>query len=253
LHTLTFDDKHSRTGRSRAGIFATPSLIGNRLYVGFTRQTYYEQPPLCCFDVVSRRIVWIARGQKGAKESFGNCRTTPIAIGNNMAVAFAYTDSIYAFSQETGEYSWHVVLGTETFQQWASPSFRPPNDLYVGRVDGVLFKIDAERRRIVWSRSLAVPEGDDDRRLSPREPPVGGICATPFVANSLVLESVRKHQAGLQSFRSMRRIEASCRNASALRLRFSQSLASLRQRLSQAKVRSTNACTMLPRIGCFGW
>src|SRR5215472_9653936 len=55
----------------------------------------------------------------------------------------------------------------------------------------------------------------------------------------LVLESVRKHQAGLQSFRSMRRIEASRRNASALRLRFSQSFASLRQRLSQAKVRST--------------
>src|SRR5262249_5604653 len=55
----------------------------------------------------------------------------------------------------------------------------------------------------------------------------------------LVLESVRKHQAGLQSFWSMRRIEASRRNASALRLRFSQSLASLRQRLSQAKVRST--------------
>src|SRR5262249_18243609 len=57
--------------------------------------------------------------------------------------------------------------------------------------------------------------------------------------NLIVLESVRKHQAGLQSFRSMRRIEASRRNASALRLRFSQSLASLRQRLSQAKVRST--------------
>src|SRR5215472_2229998 len=54
-----------------------------------------------------------------------------------------------------------------------------------------------------------------------------------------LLESVRKHQAGLQSFRSMRRIEASRRNASALRLRFSQSFASLRQRLSQAKVRST--------------
>src|SRR5436309_11529241 len=41
-----------------------------------------------------------------------------------------------------------------------------------------------------------------------------------------ISESVRKHQAGLQSFRSMRRIEASRRNASALRLRFSQSLAS---------------------------
>ena len=37
----------------------------------------------------------------------------------------------------------------------------------------------------------------------------------------------------------MRRIDARRKNASALRLRFSQSLASLRQRLSQAMVRST--------------
>ena len=44
---------------------------------------------------------------------------------------------------------------------------------------------------------------------------------------------------GLQSFRSMRRIEARRKKVSALRLRFSQSLASLRQRLSQAMVRST--------------
>jgi transposase len=53
------------------------------------------------------------------------------------------------------------------------------------------------------------------------------------------LESVREHQAGLQSFRSMRRIDARRKNASAFRLRFSQSLASLRHRLSQAMVRST--------------
>src|SRR5712671_3547154 len=63
--------------------------------------------------------------------------------------------------------------------------------------------------------------------------------SSPATIVNETLESVRKHQAGLQSFRSMRRIEASRRNASALRLRFSQSLASLRQRLSQAKVRST--------------
>ena len=37
----------------------------------------------------------------------------------------------------------------------------------------------------------------------------------------------------------MRRMEARRKKASALRLRFSQSLASLRQRLSQAMVRST--------------
>ena len=54
-----------------------------------------------------------------------------------------------------------------------------------------------------------------------------------------ILESVRRLYVGLQSFRSMSRMDASLMKASALRLRFSQSLASRRQRLSQAMVRST--------------
>ena len=46
-------------------------------------------------------------------------------------------------------------------------------------------------------------------------------------------------EAGLQSFLSMRRIEARRKNAKAFRLRHSQSLARRRQRLSHAMVRST--------------
>ena len=78
-------------------------------------------------------------------------------------------------------------------------------------------------------------------------------CAVSATARTFdALESVRRLQAGLQSFLSMRRIEARRKNASAFRLRFSQSLASLRQRLSHAIVRSTNACTMLPRATFVG-
>src|SRR3981081_2288350 len=62
---------------------------------------------------------------------------------------------------------------------------------------------------------------------------------TSLTESARLLESVREHQVGLQSFRSMSRIEARRKKASALRLRFSQSFASLRQRLSQAMVRST--------------
>jgi tetratricopeptide (TPR) repeat protein len=58
-------------------------------------------------------------------------------------------------------------------------------------------------------------------------------------ALAAALESVREHQTGLQSFRSMRRIDARRKNAIALRFRFSQSFASRRQRLSHAIVRST--------------
>ena len=53
-----------------------------------------------------------------------------------------------------------------------------------------------------------------------------------------VLESVRRDHAGLHSFLSMSLIEARRRNASALRLRFSQSLARRLHRPSHANVRS---------------
>ena len=54
-----------------------------------------------------------------------------------------------------------------------------------------------------------------------------------------LLESVRRDYAGLHSFLSMSLIEARRRKASALRLRFSQSLARRLQRPSHANVRST--------------
>ena len=53
------------------------------------------------------------------------------------------------------------------------------------------------------------------------------------------LESVREHFYLLQSFLIMKRMEAKRRKLSAERLRFSQSFARRRQRLSQAMVRST--------------
>src|SRR5690348_755026 len=67
--------------------------------------------------------------------------------------------------------------------------------------------------------------------------PTFSIEAKPLYLRSL--ESVRKVYEGLQSLRSIRRIEARRRNASALSVRFSKSLASRRQRLSHARVRST--------------
>ena len=73
-------------------------------------------------------------------------------------------------------------------------------------------------------------------------PPFAGyICLEAKPERSILfpLEFVREHHAGLHSFRSMRRMEARRRKARALWLRHSQSLASRRQRPSQAKVRST--------------
>src|SRR5580658_5987603 len=71
--------------------------------------------------------------------------------------------------------------------------------------------------------------------------PAKADASPPFVGQptETCLESVSKLHQGLQSFRSMRRMEASFKKARPLQLRFSQSLARRRQRLSQAIVRST--------------
>jgi hypothetical protein len=74
-----------------------------------------------------------------------------------------------------------------------------------------------------------------------------GLAVTPGFAltaraeyDVTVLQSLtRKSYEGLQSLRNMRRMDAKRRNMRAVKLRFSQSLANLRQRLSQAIVRST--------------
>jgi hypothetical protein len=64
--------------------------------------------------------------------------------------------------------------------------------------------------------------------------------ASSFLSGAIqTLESVRRDHAGLHSFLSMSLIEARRRNASAFRLRFSQSLARRLHRPSHANVRST--------------
>src|SRR5271156_4723831 len=104
-------------------------------------------------------------------------------------------------------------------------------------------KPDCSARRENWSNSVG-PNCSADAlypSLSTVRPPTSWGLAAQGRYNSAdnSLESVRGLYQGLQSFRNMRRMEASLRKASALRLRFSQSLASRRQRFNQAMVGST--------------
>src|ERR1700684_4400604 len=75
--------------------------------------------------------------------------------------------------------------------------------------------------------------------LATRSPSRSKASAPQAKIATVVLESVRRLQAGLQSFMSMRRIDARRKNAKAFRLKHSQSLAKRRQGLSHAMGRST--------------
>src|SRR5271154_4362584 len=105
-----------------------------------------------------------------------------------------------------------------------------------------------KRRFVLGNLEAALseePRPGADRKLSRKEEAllVATACSDPPKGRARwtleLLESVRRLYQGLHSFRNMRRMEASLRKARALRLRFSQSLASRRQRFNQAIVRST--------------
>ena len=113
-------------------------------------------------------------------------------------------------------------------------------DEAIARLDRIIAKLvqkDETARRLmsipgfgpITASAMAATIQDTSSFAGPRE----------FAAFLGLKSSVREHHAGLHSFRSMRRMEARRRKASALWLRHSQSLASRRQRPSQANVRST--------------
>src|SRR5579863_8835444 len=79
----------------------------------------------------------------------------------------------------------------------------------------------------------SVPASADDEARGQVETLVLGPKAFHVAESYVLSESVRRLYEGLQSFLSMRRMEARRRKASALWLRFFQSLARRRQRPSQ--------------------
>ena len=114
----------------------------------------------------------------------------------------------------------------------------------LGSLDDQLFQIeDSEAQVLVIDADAFRDRGGDLATRTANLKAIFTLGAAGYgidlLAGIVALESVRRLQAGLQSFLSMRRIDARRKNAKAFRLRHSQSLAKRRQRLSHAMVRST--------------
>jgi len=181
-----------------AVISAKPLVHRNRIYLGFARDTYYDELPLVCLDPRGG-IIWHNGRVRdlsifdNKNPGFGNVRTTPLLAGGRLIVTPAYSDSVYFLDPNTGIVRDRVRLGQNVFQQWASPVAIGSKHVAVGRVDGVLSVIDIVSTRLAASISLATPETETvtrhnagkpypaDYSLLPGEVPVGGICGTPTV------------------------------------------------------------------------
>lgn len=182
-------------GAASLALSATPTLHGDLVLVGYSRDTYYDHPAVSALNFLSGEVAW-SQEKIEIGGGFGNCRSSPLVMGDALAVCSAYTDGIDILDVATGSVRGHVRLGQTVFQQWSSPVRLDERHLAIGRVDGVISVIDVHAMELTTSVSVSTADaeagsgsvdaddGDEPFALYPGQPaPDGAICATPLVTS----------------------------------------------------------------------
>lgn len=189
-------------------------VVGSRLIVSYVRETYDKHPPVVCFNATTGSLLWKAKEVKTVSRKsagYGNARVTPAVIGDMWFGTFAYSDALHAFSLSTGIGKWKIRLDSGLFQNWASPILGPrPHELLVPRVNGIVHRVDTQRRRVTGAISVEIgsyrdsnlrnsaefqgtdgsPIGAEDAgsgRHLPDSILLSGIAATPVVNSGLLI------------------------------------------------------------------
>ena len=175
-------------GPRNAGLVAAPVLDGERLIGGATRDSYYSVPPLFCFDMARKTFLWGERDEepRGKDNPFGNLRSRPLVMNDEVIFAPAYAAALYAADKNSGEIRWKLAVGKELLQQWSSPVQVDERRVLLARADGILYQIDVAERKIEWALSLLVTPSEVQAANragklgpGPSEAAHNGITATP--------------------------------------------------------------------------
>jgi outer membrane protein assembly factor BamB len=188
LATKTYFQPGAHTARRNAGLVASAVLDGHSVIGGVTRDSYYSAPPLFRFDMVQKKFLWGERAEepRGQDNAFGNLRSQPLVMRNEVIFAPAYAAALYAADKETGEIRWKIPVGQELLQQWSSPVQVDERRVLLARADGILTQIDIVARKIEWTLSLLVTPSEMQAANragklgpGPSEAAHNGITATP--------------------------------------------------------------------------
>jgi outer membrane protein assembly factor BamB len=176
------------SARRHAGLVAPPLIDGECVIGGAVRDRYYEVAPLFRFDLSDKSFAWGEREEepRGEHNAFGNLRSQPLLMGDDVIFAPAYAAAIFAADRKTGEIRWKLPVGKELLQQWSSPVKVDEQRILLARADGVLYQIDIAAQKIEWALSLLVTPSEMQAanragRLGPgpSEAMHNGITATP--------------------------------------------------------------------------
>jgi outer membrane protein assembly factor BamB len=181
--------------RRNAGLVASPVLDDSSVIGGAIRDTYYSAPPLFRFDIAQKQFLWGERDEepRGKDNPFGNLRSQPLVMGDEVIFAPAYAAALYAADKKTGDIRWKLPVGKELLQQWSSPVQIDERRVLLARADGILYQIDIAERKIEWALSLLVTPSEMQAANragklgpGPSDAAHNGITATPAWKNGRI-------------------------------------------------------------------
>ena len=176
------------SARRNAGLVAAPAFAGESVIGGATRDSYYSAPALFRYDLSGRKFLWGEREHEPRDKDnpFGNLRSRPLVMGDEVIFAPAYAAAVYAADKDTGEVRWKIQVGRELLQQWSSPVQVDERRVLLARADGILYQIDVAARKVEWAMSLLVTPSEVQAANragklgpGPSETAHNGITATP--------------------------------------------------------------------------
>lgn len=184
-------------------------VVGDRVIISYSRNTYDRRPPIACFSLKTRRKLWdagrIRTLSKNNSVEFGNSRVVPAIWDEQVISTFSYNESVHGFSLETGKWIWRQRLDDSYFQNWSSP-VEHNGMLYIARINGVLSVLDIETKKMLASYSVEVFDFSSEISIEedgwgpwpinaidmksgpdPSQRIVAGICSTPAIWEENIL------------------------------------------------------------------
>lgn len=149
-------------GAGPIAVYAAPLVVGPRLIVPFTRDTYYGSPALLALDRASGKLAWSAKAQRVSQ--WGNVRMTPALVHGALIWPEAYSGDVVGLDAATGQVRFRATVGPCFFPSWAAPA-AAGDVVYVPRFDGSLYALRPGDGAVLWQLYLG-----EETRMGRRAP-----------------------------------------------------------------------------------
>ena len=140
----------TNNGTALTVVYATPTIVADRLVVTFTVEGGPGSPGLVAFDRYIGSIDWWGNDPDGVSEArWANVRSS-VAVGpNGLVMASSLSPGVQLIASDTGRAIWTADSGVTCGRQWASPVVTS-DTIVLPRPDGAVYGFDASSGTVRW-------------------------------------------------------------------------------------------------------